>query len=177
MQASVRLLSYYEVSAGLASRIGAGAPDEILARCGHDPSVRLCFREPSSAGTGVRLRIGSATLTDEGLVPDPFGDETERHGAWAGTLNGAVQAMRFLADMEQQALASLPIEPTTTWWLLELTVRRLTRLPSPDLRWIECEVPASELLAEVLVRMSGSADMLRASLAGRPEAIVDKEGK
>lgn len=160
MQKSIRLLSYYEVSAKLAARIGAGLPDEILTRCNHDPSVRLCFREPRREDAGVRLRFGSATLTEAGPIPDFFRDDTERLGAWAGTLNVAIRAMDAILTNEQQALIALPGDPSITWFLLELSSGRLRRIEEPDRTWIERDGSVPELFAEVLIRVSGSAEAI-----------------
>lgn len=166
MQIPIRLMSYYEVSTGFGARIGAGEPDDVLNRRDRDPSVRLCFREPAPNGTGTRLRFGSATLTDGGPVPNPFKDDTERQGAWGGTLTIAIQAMQSLTESTQDALATLPLDPATTWWLLDSRSHRLRQVAGPDREWIERDAPAQELLAEVLIRLSGSADAVIAIVSG-----------
>jgi hypothetical protein len=175
MQASIRLLSYYEISVGLAARIGAGTPNEILSRYDRDPSLLVCFREPLSGSTNVRLRFGMATLTDEGPIPELFLEGTESHGAWAGTLNCAIQAMDSLSDPMQHALTMVPVEASTTWRLLDLCRSELHPVSGPDPQWIECDAPAPELLAEALVRFSGSAEAFSAILSGLWEAKGQRE--
>jgi hypothetical protein len=124
----------------------------------------------------VRLRFGSATLTEKGPIPDPFQDDTERQGAWAGTLTVAIQAMDALSDTTQHALMALPVEHATTWWLLDLCSRQLRRVASPDPYWIEFDAPTPELLAEVLVRLSGPAEAITSIVSGlRREAMTQRE--
>jgi len=65
------------------------------------------------------MRFGSATLTNEGPVPDFCTDASQRLGAWGAAVNRAIHAMEALSR-PADALRSLPTEPTTTWWLMDI---------------------------------------------------------
>jgi hypothetical protein len=159
MDISSRQISYFEVSPGLAARIGSGAADDVLWCANTDPSVRLCVREPLHPRKHVRMRFGSATLTDEGPVPDFCTDPSQRLGAWCAAVYRAFHAIQALSR-SPDALNSLPAEPITTWWLMDSTTNELKRIPSPDRYWLDQEAPEPELLRDLLVRVSGPAGVL-----------------
>jgi len=173
---STRQISYFEVASGLAARIGAGTANDVLSCLNTDPSIRLCVREPLHPRNLIRMRFGSATLTNEGPVPDFCTDASQRLGAWGAAVNRAIHAMEALSR-PADALRSLPTEPTTTWWLMDIATNGLRRIPGPNRDWLDHDASEPELLRDLLVRVSGSAGPILELLSAlqRECAAVDRD--
>lgn len=78
-------VSYYEAAledGDLMVRLGAGPSNEILERANREPSIRICVKEPADGSVRFRARCGTATITPEGPVPNPWQDPSEQLGAW-----------------------------------------------------------------------------------------------
>jgi hypothetical protein len=159
MRISSRQISYFQVASGLVARIGAGATDDVLSGACANPSVLLCVREPLHARDRIQQSSSVATLTCGGPEPNLCTDSAKQFGAWAAAVNRALHAVETLSR-PAEALSSLPMESTTTWWLMDVATKTLRRIGAPDQAWLDRDAPKPELLRDILVRMNGSAGAL-----------------
>jgi len=163
MEHDIRLVSFYEISIDLSVRLGSDEFHEVLRRNQPNPGICICVLEPVTADVKLRMRCGTATLTDEGLVSHIPSDESERRGVWAASFPVAMTTMaRFqamsLAQLEEVIYAASP----AGWLVLDLPRAQLRPVTDPRTDWYDCD---ATLETQALVRFGGDPEQIAHILA------------
>ena len=125
----IALVSFLEFSVDLGANLGACTFDAYLRRLVPKPGLSICIVEPSGEGANCRLRSGTVTVSEEGLLEFAPLDPAQSRGIWAGAYPIATSAMQILQNLGAGVLNA---ESRETCWLLDLTAGVCTRASSPS---------------------------------------------
>lgn len=169
------IISFYEVSlknCELLVRLGSGLSDDIMNRQHLDPSIRICVQEPCNEAAILRVRYGSAEMTDSGPKPLPHDNDAEARGAWIRVLPLASRVFGVLnGDCQRRQLAEcIGVDIKTGW--IEIEGDSVKRTDVTSIRNVLGSKNLSNPEDKVFVRFGGINEQISQILS-----LIQKEFK